>query len=110
MYFTFNQNNSGGFFIENDEVCEYVIIEAETAEQANKKAEEIGIYFDGCSTGYDCPCCGDRWDAQYSDDKGTEEPEIYGVPVYEVKKGLFRSQAHIYRLDGSKEVVNIRDN
>ncbi|AQR77216.1 hypothetical protein ABNB59_17200 [Paenibacillus larvae] len=110
MYFTFYQSNPGGFTIVNDSVCDVVIIETDTADQANKKAEEIGIYFDGCSTGNDCPCCGDRWDAQYSDDKGTEEPELYGVPVYEVKSGLFRSQAYIYHLDGTKEVVNFRDN
>ncbi|MEV2286968.1 hypothetical protein ABND12_17985 [Paenibacillus larvae] len=110
MYFTFYQSNPGGFTIVNDSVCDVVIIEADTADQANKKAEEIGIYFYGCSTGNDCPCCGDRWDEQYSDDKGTEEPEIYGVPVYEIEGGLFMSQAYIYRLDGSKEVVNLRDN
>ncbi|ALH46439.1 hypothetical protein ABNC92_10725 [Paenibacillus larvae] len=110
MYFTFNQNNPGGFTVVNDSVCGVVIIEADTADQANKKAEEIGIYFYGCSTGNDCPCCGDRWDAQYNDAEGTDEPEIYGVPVCEVKRGLFRSQAYIYRLGGTKEVVNFRDN
>lgn len=38
-----------------------VIIEAKTAEQADDKAQEIGIYFNGCEEEIDCPCCGDRW-------------------------------------------------
>ena len=54
MYFTFDQNNSGGSYERNEDVLEYVIIEAVTALEANCKAEEIGIYFDGCSSGLDC--------------------------------------------------------
>jgi predicted 3-demethylubiquinone-9 3-methyltransferase (glyoxalase superfamily) len=60
-FFLFSQNNSGGSFIVNDKVAEYVIIEANKASHANSDAEEIGIYFSGVSTGDDCGCCGDRW-------------------------------------------------
>lgn len=38
-----------------------VYIEAENAEEANEKALQIGIYFNGVEDGIDCPCCGDRW-------------------------------------------------
>lgn len=63
-YFEFNQNNSGGSF-EVDEkagIGHSVIIEANNAIHANAIAENIGIYFNGCDSGSDCPCCGDRWD------------------------------------------------
>lgn len=60
-FYTFNQSNPGGYFINNENIAEYVIIHAENANDANDKAEEIGIYFDGISKGFDCECCNDRW-------------------------------------------------
>lgn len=74
MFYTFNQNNSGGSFVYNDTVCKYVIVEANTAEEANRRAETLGLYFDGK---YDCPCCGNRWSEQW-DSEGETEPLIYG--------------------------------
>ena len=76
MFYHYRQNNSGGSFILDDDVTVHVIIEAESAEQADRRAESIGIYFDGCSNGMDCPCCGDRWTSQYN--KGDKEPLVYG--------------------------------
>lgn len=61
MYYEFRQNNSGGHFLEDDNVSIMVIIEACCFAEAKEKAEEIGIYFDGVQKGMDCPCCGDRW-------------------------------------------------
>ena len=60
-WFEYRQNNSGGSFVSNDEVSHFVFIQAESTDAANKKAEEVGIYFDGCDKGWDCDCCGDRW-------------------------------------------------
>ena len=62
-YFLYKQNNTGGFFdIDTDEgISEYVIIEAKNTSEANTKAEEIGIYFNGVEKEKDCECCGDRW-------------------------------------------------
>ena len=59
--YLFDQNNSFGRFTINDSLCPKVYITAKNAEEANKKAESIGIYFDGVSDDIDCPCCGDRW-------------------------------------------------
>lgn len=82
MFFHFSQNNSGGGFeLDKDRgITHNVIVEAADADQANLKAESIGLYFDGCSTGMDCPCCGDRWSAAYSEE-ADEEPCVYGTPV-----------------------------
>jgi hypothetical protein len=81
MFFTFSQNNSGGGF-DFDEaagISEYVIVEADSAEDANERAESIGLYFDGDG---DCECCGNRWSAQWVGyDRGDEVPSIYDEPV-----------------------------
>ena len=72
-FFTFNQNNSGGVFVGP----EYVIVEADSADEANMIATDHDVYFDGVHNGPDCPCCGDRW-YEVDDDDATEEPEIWG--------------------------------
>lgn len=64
--YEFSQNNSGGGFEENDKICHTVVIQAGSAKEANKKAEELGVYFDGCDKGLDCSCCGDRWYEVYN--------------------------------------------
>jgi hypothetical protein len=99
-FYTFSQNNSGGFF-NNDHasaVAEYVIIEAKSAIAANAKAKDIGIYFDGCKFGIDCSCCGDRW---YSVDEydAKEAPTVYGTPVTEWVTG--ESSGYVHYLDGT---------
>lgn len=105
MFYTFSQNNSGGDFDIDDKVAEWVIIEADSADEANDIAEGVGIYFDGCENGYDCDCCGDRWYRQY-DYEGTETPEIYGRPVVgEGHFGYLRRNAIIYYKNGVVETV-----
>lgn len=87
MFYTFRQNNSGGSFVQNNKVGIYVIIEADSNKQANNRAEEIGIYFNGCDDGIDCNCCGDRWSRQY-EEKGDIEPKIYDKTIKEYKKNI----------------------
>lgn len=79
MFFTFGQNNSGGgFHIDTDAgISVHVIVEADSAEEANGRAEAIGLYFDGAG---DCSCCGNRWSSAWSED-GDEVPSIYGTPI-----------------------------
>ena len=60
-WYEFDQNNSGGVFVMDDDVSIKVFIQSENAEGANQKAEEVGTYFDGCEKDMDCDCCGDRW-------------------------------------------------
>ena len=73
MFFSFHQNNSGGFFkIDNDKgIDAYVIVEGDTVEEVMDKAEKIGLYFDGDG---DCSCCGNRWSKW---GKLTNEPELF---------------------------------
>ena len=62
MFYHFDQNNSGGEF---HGPARNVFIEALDSGHANQIAESIGIYFDGVDMGYDCPCCGNRWNPVY---------------------------------------------
>lgn len=78
-FYTFRQNNSGGYMKRDENLDSYVIIEAISPGVANMIAESIGIYFNGCNSGIDCNCCGDRWDEAWDDSDA--EPMIWGTPV-----------------------------
>lgn len=109
MFFAFHQNNSGGSFQCDDEVTEFVIIEAKNADHANSTAEFIGIYFDGCEQGIDCSCCGDRW-YRTSDYQGTDQPLIYDKHPYEYKSmfiGKGYEYCYVYYLDGIRDVFKV---
>lgn len=77
-WFEFQQNNSGGSFVTDDAegIGPHVWIQAYTPEQANDIAETKGIYFDGCQTGGDCPCCGDRWYRVWDGEDGSDTVEV----------------------------------
>lgn len=65
-WYKYDQNNSGGFFIRNDRVAHTVLVQAANNRIADLVAQDIGIYFDGCSNDRDCYCCGDRWYRAYN--------------------------------------------
>ena len=113
-FFDYSQNNSGGGFDMDDAkgICETVIIEAENAEDADRRAEEIGLYFNGCASGVDCPCCGNRWSAQntsWRNEEGDPVPSIYGTPVWGTSASMYRSRAFIHYLDGRVEEVRFAE-
>lgn len=102
MFYSYHQNNSGGSFQIDDNVTYYVIVEADSADEANEIAEKIGLYFDGYG---DCECCGARWSSAWNDD-GSNEPEIYGGPVSEYTSTwatASESSVYVYYKDGRKE-------
>jgi hypothetical protein len=80
MFYTFNQNNSGGGCA-NDHtrgIGPVVIIEADDGNHAEYRAELIGLYFNGVASGDDCECCGDRWYAPW---EGKKYPAYYDENV-----------------------------
>lgn len=103
-FYEFCQNNSGGFFVCDDErgIGPLVWIEAASANEANDRAESIGIYFDGVSDNRDCSCCGDRWYPVIYYDAETEVPKPY--------KWVFQEHPYVYvhRLD--KTITRITQN
>ena len=69
MWYDFRQNNSGGYF----NGPRFVLVEADSYEEANALAENAGVYFDFRGVNRllsDCPCCGPRWSkaTEYDDD------------------------------------------
>ena len=54
-YYIYQQNNSGGVFI-NPAIN--VVVKADSPEQADAIATANGVYFD---SELDCECCGERW-------------------------------------------------
>ena len=101
MFFTFSQNNSGGYFVEDEErgVNECVIVEADTAEAAIERLHEIGADVDGFWSF--CSCCGERWNEWLDDDDGTESPELYNTPIEKQTAQMFRKAAFVHYADGN---------
>lgn len=100
-FYTFNQNNSGGYFVKDDKfgVCETVIVEAISPTDAWDRLEKIG---DNVSGFMDfCSCCGERWSNWMDESDGKDVPEIYGTPVDVATKGLFRDKAFVHYMDGT---------
>lgn len=79
--FEFSQNNSYGRFDINENVSGVVFIEAYSHDHANALAEDIGLYFNGCDTGRDCDCCGDRWHPVEQND---------GITIEEFNKNIHK--------------------
>lgn len=105
-FWEFNQNNTGGKFHEDAKrgIAHYVIVEAKTVDEASARAQDIGIYYDGCRDGRDCSCCGDRWHEPWGD--GNELPSIYGR---EVKPGQPRGQHDTHWMDGAEGYIHFLD-
>lgn len=97
-WFGFSQNNSGGYFEENENVCEYVIIQAHNAQEAISIGEQ---FMDNSGS---CPCCGDRWSFYVDDSDGTDSPSIYGEPIDKMTKSWAIEKAILHYYDRTKKV------
>ncbi len=100
-FWEFNQNNSGGYFVKDDEngVCENVIIEAQTPDEAWSRLEKIGDKVDGFWS-Y-CSCCGARWYDDLDEKDGKDVPMHYNKPLEEVEKSMLSERAFVHYYDGS---------
>lgn len=102
-FLTYHQNNSGGYYLIDDNVKHYVIIEGYDLWQIEAMANSIlSDYREYCS------CCGRRWSSYFDDEDLTEEPMICNKSVYEYVS-YWSEQAIIYYLDGTIEVVDIKE-
>ena len=111
-FYHFSQNNSGGSF-ESDKssgITHHVIVEGRDWKDVKHRAEDIGLYWNGCDSGRDCSCCGDRWSDYGDNDDLTDEPMIYGDPVtVPLKYPWFKSlgdvpgETAVHYLDGRIE-------
>lgn len=96
-FYTFNQNNPGGRLHVNNHLDCYVIIEANTLEEAIYIAKCIGIYFNGVDEGRDCECCSDRW---YHPD-AYDQPSVYGEDVFNNLRFFKNEEIVIHYLNGT---------
>lgn len=111
MFYTYYNHGPRNVEVELERgIGEWVIIEAENPEDANMRAEKIGLYFDGVEKGIDCSCCGDRFDRAKDGCGNVEEsqfPAIYGIPVenYKFKLDCYRNRnpqrAFVHYIDGT---------
>ena len=102
MFYTFRQNNSGGEWAKDMPI--YAIVEADSADEANSRAERVGLYFYGTEYGgQDCPCCGARWYPAINGGWDVQEfPSIYGEPAETyVSKWADYEHCTIYYKDGT---------
>lgn len=102
-WFRFSQNNSGGYFVENENVCEEVFVQARNAAEAIAKAETF------CDNSDSCRCCGDRWSFWVEDSDGTDEPMFCDEPVRMAKKSSYRGKAKLHHFDGHVETIELAD-
>ena len=117
-FFEYRQNNSGGSFAYDGErgISTWVIVEAHDAAEADRRAESIGLYWDGCDAGRDCPCCGDRWspnDASWRSEEGSDVPSCYGTPIGKFKGMNWMQppnhEGFVHYLDGRVEGFTPKD-
>ena len=88
-WYEFAQNNSVGKIFPP---AEYLFVEADYCSDAERIAQEHGVYFNGVDKGLDCSCCGDRW---YEPTKANH-PKFYfysgdgeykNIDLLEIKEG-----------------------
>jgi hypothetical protein len=110
-YFDFSQNNTGGDFHRDENLGDHVIIAAIDHEDANKRLQRLGGYFNGCDDGSDCSCCGDRWYEKGSYDKGDEAPLICSmlIPQYMATFSWPGRRIIVYHADGYRDTYVIKD-
>lgn len=101
-WYYFSQNNSGGYFVEDDNVCENVFIQRYCAQDALDFAHQIMDNDDSC------PCCGDRWSFWLREENGTNEPMFYGESLYTAEATLFRNKAILHHYDGTITTVELK--
>ena len=97
LWFTFSQNNSGGSFTVDENVCEYVFVQAKSAKDAVLVAQNF------CDNSDSCSCCGDRWSFYVEDNDGTTEPQVYGEPITMLAPSHYRKEARLHYFDGHVE-------
>lgn len=104
MFYTYHQENSGGYYIRNNDVDRFVIVEGDNHQDIQKIADRI---FENHSE-Y-CTCCGERWsDCDEDWSELTNEPMINSTSVYEVEDYWYKGyNAIIYYKNGEKEIVEL---
>ena len=105
MFVWFDQNNSGGYFVIDENFDENVIIESEDIGAACEKLNELGA-----DEHDSCPCCGDRWDLWEGWQTKTYNSIQEAKKDYERINKKWKENAIIHYADGTKEKWTHDDN
>lgn len=108
MFYCFTQNNSGGSFDRDHHlgISRHVVVEGASLREIVERAKDMGIYFNGCDTRQDCPCCGDRWYEPWGTDSTDTVPTINGQ---DVSNGCYSSEYHRWIDDGPEGYIHYLD-
>lgn len=107
MFYHYSQNNSGGSFHFDKAagITVHVVVEADSAQEADTIAEHIGLYFDGSN---DCECCGARWDSAVDyGDCGKPQPSVYDKVLGQKVTDKYGSIA--WMKEGCETVVHFKN-
>ena len=99
QWYSYSQNNSGGYFVQDEYQGPLVFIQAASAKDAWSQAQEM---FDFSY----CDCCGARW---YERFEGTDEPMVYGTPLADAPKSYLRDYVILHHIDGRVERVELKE-
>jgi hypothetical protein len=100
-WYTVNQNNSGGYFIQNEDVNQYVSVQARNPEEADLRLEDITENYSEY-----CSCCGGRW--YWYDLEGFDTPTYYeGSPLFSEEPTHYRNEFVMHYADGRKFTCKI---
>ena len=103
LWYEYRQNNSGGHF----NGPRYIYIFAEDSKQADEYAENTDeIYFNGCSRGIDCDCCGDRWSKAWTGEGRTNSEMLDHVEHFGDAKEDYKLYQNV---DGEVVETNLKN-
>jgi len=95
MFYEYYQNNSGGTY---RGPARMVCVEASNPQEADRRAEAVGLYFDGVRKGFDCECCGNRWP------RATKWDEHPSVEAFESENPYLWDAYLLVPLEGEPEL------
>jgi hypothetical protein len=106
-FFMWSQNNSGGHFHVDEDLTWRVVIQADTYGEAEYKALNLGVYYNGCDDDRDCSCCGDRWyeGQELGDDQLKDDTLVEHLQKYADEYGWEDPSIIIHYLDGTKGTI-----
>lgn len=100
-WWSWYQNNSGGHWDVDEDVAHHVFVQAPDEATALARFEYITR-----NQSSSCECCGSRW--SLPDESMTDEPMIYGTPLFEYETFWHEpQQARLHYIDGKVEKVII---
>jgi hypothetical protein len=100
MIYHYRQSNPGGF--DDMRMPKHLFVEANDVDEANRRAEGYGVYFDGMRDDIDCSCCGDRWHRAHlpCDD---QIAKIAGYAIYPHRADCAWENSYVFLPEGAEE-------